>query len=683
MFAEVVLKRRLPAQFDTLTYKASGEILAKPGQAVVVPFGKTRTTGVVTEISRKQKEQNEFSIKNILCILSEEILLRPWQIALAKWISEYYLCPLSRVIPLFLPKRAWEVETLKKLKTPKSMSAKKSEVKPHHHELTTPQKNILATIEQTSNGKFLIHGVTGSGKTEIYLRLAKKKISEGFQALFLVPEISLTPQLIDFIQSHFENTPLTVIHSKLSERERDAGWLKIHSGETKIIVGSRSAIFSPFQKLGLILMDEEHEWTYKQEQMPRYHARKIAEKMAELTGATLVLGSATPDVETYFQTSLAAAATSGIPNTSTEQKTTQLLNCGKFNLLSLPDRIADTPMPRAAIVDMRDEIRKKNFSMFSDLLREKLAQTLASKKQAILFLNRRGVAPVTICRDCGYVARCGECEVATTLHRLESGFVLICHHCGKRTLPPVVCPECDSHYIKSIGIGTERVEEEIQKLFSLARVCRADSDTISKRTDYHRLYEKLKNHEIDILIGTQMIAKGLDLPQVHLVGAILADTSLHFPDFRAAERTFQLLTQVAGRAGRRKEQGEVIIQTYNPEHYAIEAASQHDYDAFYEKEIEIRRELNYPPFSKIIRLNFSHENTDRCREEISELKNRLVNEIKKIKDESIKIASCPAIIPKLHGKFHFEILMRGSEPEKILKSFLPLKDGWKIDVDPL
>lgn len=665
MYAEVILKRKLPAPFDTLTYQV-GNVLVKPGQAVVLPFGKSRTTGIVTAISTKKPD---YKLKDILGALGEEILLKPWQIELARWISQYYLCPLSKVIPLFLPKKAWMLTGLQKsLKRNFSVDGVVEE-RAHIHTLTPAQKNILRTIETREGEKFLIHGVTGSGKTEIYLRLAKNVLDQERQVLFLVPEIALTPQLIDFIRSYFPKTPLSVIHSKLTEKERDASWLSIYSGETKIVVGSRSALFSPFQKLGLIVMDEEHEWTYKQEQTPRYHARKVVEKMAELTGATLVLGSATPDVSTYYET-LEKKGKAGSSRYA------------ELRLLCLPERISETPLPQTTVIDMRDEIKKKNFSIFSDLLREKLAQTLVQKKQAILFLNRRGTSPALLCRDCGYVTRCSECQVAMVMHRLESSFILICHHCGKRKMPENLCPHCMGNRIKGFGIGTERVEEEVQKLFSLTRVFRADSDTILKKADYHTLYEKLKNHEIDILVGTQMIAKGLDLPQVHFVGVVLADTSLHFPDFRAAERTFQLLTQVSGRAGRRKEQGEVIIQTYNPEHYAIEAASRHDYKTFYEKEIKVRQELLYPPFSKIIRLKLSHENREICLKEIATLEEKLRTEAKKQKSEDIRIAAFPSIIPKLHGKYHFEILIRGNHPENLLKN-LVISQPWSIDVDPL
>lgn len=708
MFAEVILKRRLPSQFDTLIYEIK-ELSVAAGQSVIVPFGKSRVTGMVTGFAPKKPD---FNVKQIFGVLECEILLQPWQIELAKWISDYYLCLLSKVIPLFLPKKAWHIAHLPKKRGEASGSHGTRE---HAHALTEPQKQAIAEIQKSPGGKFLIHGVTGSGKTEIYLRLAESVLEQGAQMLFLVPEIALTPQLIDFVQSHFPKTPLSVIHSKLTDRERDANWLSIFREETKIVIGSRSALFSPFKKLGLIVMDEEHEWTYKQEQIPRYHARKVAEKMAELTGATLVAGSATPSVETYFKTSEALwskgrgfhGTSSGpvgperVPPKEGGRVRTlaegEASSCGKRSfpqnkssasprlLLELPHRISDTPLPQATIIDLREEIRKGNFSIFSDLLREKLATTLSQNKQAILFINRRGIAPATLCRDCGFVMRCQECQVAMVLHRLESGSILVCHHCGKRELPPSLCPACESHYIKSIGIGTERVEEEVQKLFSLARVCRADSDTISKKADYHRLYEKLKNHEIDVLVGTQMIAKGLDLPQVHLVGIVLADTSLHFPDFRAAERTFQLLTQVSGRAGRRKEQGEVVIQTYNPEHYTIRTASAHDYQAFYNQEIAVRKELEYPPFAKIIRLHFSHESADECRKEIANLEGKLAQEarLRYEQDDSLKISSCPALIPKLHGKYHFEIIVRGKEPEKILKPLLPLKEGWKIDVDPL
>lgn len=666
MFAEVILNRRTPGKFDTFTYKTPEKIDFKAGQTVLVPLKKSKVAGVIIGIS---DQKPAYETREILEKISEELLISDWQIQLARYIADYYLCPLARVIPMFLPKKIWQppkrAVRLRRAAWPNKKSIQKEKTT-QRIELTPQQAKILKTLEKNSGKKFLLHGVTGSGKTEIYARLAKKYVLEAKQALILVPEISLTPQLIEYFQNHFDE-PISVIHSKLSETERRENWLKIFRKQSSIIIGSRSALFAPFQKLGLIVMDEEHEWTYKQDQTPKYHARKVAEKMSELTGATLLLGSATPDVAMYF-------------------KTRNENNI--FRLLELPERIDNIPMPKTTVVDMREEMHKGNFSILSDDLREKLTKTLANKKQTILFINRRGIAPAILCRDCGYIVRCPNCRVAMVTHKSfpalsqaeGSAYKLICHHCGFSQNPPVICPLCQSYKIRWIGIGTERVEEEIKKLFSLAKVFRADSDTILKKQDHRDLYKKLKNREIDILIGTQMIGKGLDLPHVHLVGVILADTSLHFPDFRAAERTFQLITQVAGRAGRSQGQGEVVIQTYNPEHYAVSSAAAHDYKKFFDEEIRIRKEIGYPPFSKIIKLSYSDASEEKCGKEVEKLENSLKDVILSLSKDDTKITSSPAEIPYQHKKFHWNIFARGKNPEAVLKLLLPLPEAWRVDV---
>lgn len=658
MFAEIVLLRKLGGALDTLTYSVPSNLKVSSGQVVSVPFGKQKTMGVVVGFS---KERPDFQVKDILENVGQELFLQNWQIEIAKWISDYYFCPLSKVIPLFLPKKIWDIDLLNnrlsKAKSNKNEKQIKIILQGKEHVLTTKQKKIMETIMENPGGKFLLHGVTGSGKTEIYIRLSKKCIEKGQQVLILVPEIILTPQLVDHFQKHFDD-PVEVIHSRLTENERNRAWLRIFRKETKVVIGSRSALFSPFQNLGLIVMDEEHEWTYKQEQMPRYHGREVAKKMSDLTGATIVFGTATPNIETYFKSNEEGGK--------------------KIELLELPERVQETAMPKSTIVDLREEIKKGNFGIFSERLVTEIAQALSQKKQIILFINRRGVAPAVICRDCGYVERCMDCQVALVVHK-SKGYELLCHHCGKSQEPKTFCPSCKSTRIRWIGVGTERVEEEIKKTFSLANVFRADGDTMTKKKDYDTLYQKLKDHEIDILVGTQIIAKGLDLPNVHLVGVILADTSLHFPDFRAAERTFQLLTQVSGRAGRRDERGEVIIQTYSPDHYALLSAQNHDYETFYKNEIAIRQEYEYPPFSTIIKLSYSDSDEQKCHKEVARMESLLAKE----NDSQIRIAVTPALIPKMRGKYNWEIILRGKNPEHLLKKILPLPENWKIDRNPI
>ena len=391
-YTEVVINRNLPGDLDTLTYK-EGKISLTPGQTVWVPFRNSKVAALVLSVSKKMPS---YKTREVLDPIRENPLLSPWQIKLAEWISSYYFAPMSSIIPMFLPKKIWEGKTIRQ---PKTKPLKKIRAKLEIVKLTKAQSEIVSAIQKNPKGIFLIHGVTGSGKTEIYLRLVKEEIKKGRQSLLLVPEIALTPQLIDYFQKHFD-MPISVIHSKLSEGERQKEWLAIHSNASKIIIGSRSSLFSPFQDLGLIVMDEEHEWNYKQaDKTPSYHCREVIKKMNELLGCTVVMGSATPSVETYY-----AAA---------DSKNKDVTLC------EMPERIGHDVrgMPKTTLVDLREEMQKGNFSILSDLLRSKLAETLARGEQAILFINRRGVSPATLCRDCGFVVRCNECRVAMVLHK--------------------------------------------------------------------------------------------------------------------------------------------------------------------------------------------------------------------------------------------------------------------------
>ncbi|MDI6815312.1 MAG: primosomal protein N', partial [Dehalococcoidales bacterium] len=434
--------------------------------------------------------------------------------------------------------------------------------------LTPAQESALQSIKSsllqvakgyTSPTIFLLHGVTGSGKTEIYLQALAEAVRLGKRGIVLVPEIALTPQTIERFASRFPNK-VAVLHSKLSLGEQFDEWQRIRDGEFDVVIGSRSAIFAPQPNLGLIVIDEEHEWTYKQQDRPRYHARDAAIKLAELTGAVVILGSATPDVETFYHA----------------QK-------GDYHLLQLPERV--TPgegsiLPRVKVIDLRQELKAGNRSLFSRSLSQAMAKAVAGGEQVILFLNRRGAATFVQCRSCGFVLRCRRCEVTLTHHSVEN--VLVCHQCNYRMSVPQVCPRCLSRLIKFLGIGTQKLEQEASHAFPQARLLRWDSDVTRRRYSHEEILGKFRAHEADILIGTQLIAKGLDLPLVTLVGVVSADTGLNLPDFRAGERTFQLLSQVAGRAGRGTLGGQVIIQTYSPQHYSIQAAAKHDYALFYE-----------------------------------------------------------------------------------------------------
>jgi len=521
-------------------------------------------------------------------------------------------------------------------------------------ELSQPGKDIA------SPKVFLLHGVTGSGKTEIYLRSLAEAVRLGKKGIALVPEIALTPQTIERFAARFPRR-VGLLHSKLSLGEQFDEWRRIRNGEFDVVIGSRSAVFAPQPDLGLIILDEEHEWTYKQDSSPRYHARDAAIKLAELTGAVVVLGSATPDVETYYKA-----------------------QNGRYRLLELPQRVVPTagsPLPQVEVVDMREELKSGNRSIFSRSLSQSINQAVAAREQVILFLNRRGGATYIQCRRCGFVLRCRRCEVPLAHHIADD--VLICHQCNYKMPVPEVCPNCSNRQLKFLGAGTQKLEQEVKYTFPRARQLRWDSDATTGRSSNEDILNKFRGRQAEILIGTQMVAKGLDIPSVTLVGVVSADTSLNLPDFRSGERTFQLLSQVAGRAGRGPSGGRVIIQTFSPENYAIQAASKHDYASFYEQEIAYRRQLHNPPFTQLARLIFVHTNDAICQREAEKMKKMLTEESDARGIGGIDIIGpAPAFIHRLRGRFRWQLILRGSELSAFL-SPLSFPHGWTIDIDPM
>lgn len=447
-------------------------------------------------------------------------------------------------------------------------------------------KRIVRTVDEQRHEVFLLHGVTGSGKTEIYLQCIQRVVDQGRQAVVLVPEIALTPQMVERFKGRF-GSGVAVMHSRLSVGERYDEWRKIREGKAAVAVGARSAVFAPFANLGLIIMDEEHEGSYKQEENPKYHARDVAVRRAEQGGAAVILGSATPSLESYH----ASRAQSDIHFSPV--------------LLEMPSRALGNELPKVHVVDMRDELKEGNRSMFSRRLHAALESRLERGEQTVLLLNRRGFSTFVMCRSCGYVAGCPECDISLTYHARSDN--LRCHYCGHAEPSPKVCPECGSEHIRFFGTGTQRVEEELGKLFPGIRVIRMDVDTTTEKGSHEKLLNQFRDKKADVLLGTQMVAKGLDFPDVTLVGVITADSALNLPDFRAAEKTFQLLTQVAGRAGRHQLPGEVVVQSYTPEHYSIIHASGHDYSSFVREELKHRKELHYPPYCRLILVTLSHE----------------------------------------------------------------------------
>src|SRR5882724_7181980 len=519
---------------------------------------------------------------------------------------------------------------------------------------------------------FLLHGVTGSGKTEVYLQAIAHALKQGHGAIVLVPEISLTPQTVERFKARFSSGPLqtlvAVLHSHLSAGERHDEWHKIRQGRARIVIGARSAIFAPVEPLGLVIVDEEHEHTYKQEESPRYHARDVAIVRGQMEGATVVLGSATPSLESFY-------------------------NCsrGKYTLVEMPERVDNIKMPAVRVVDMRQSLRKdKGIPIFSPQLKDAMTLRLERGEQTILFLNRRGFSTSLQCTQCGYVAECPNCSVSLTFHRKAQK--LCCHVCNHTADVPMVCPntECRNPAIRYAGLGTEKVEDTLVKLFPTARIKRMDSDVLKRKDDYRRILGDFRTGKIDILVGTQMIAKGLHFPNVTLVGIIHADLALHLPDFRAAERTFQLLTQVAGRAGRGDIEGEVFVQSFTPFHPAIQYARRHDFGGFYEQEIAFREQLKYPPISRAALLTLKGRNEDKVKFSADHLRKELEKALAEIKDLIIA-GPAPAPLAQAESHYRYQIMLRARQMTTVSKKLAVLMEAislpedvtFSVDIDPV
>ena len=498
--------------------------------------------------------------------------------------------------------------------------------------LTPAQSAALYSISHSDKTVQLIHGVTGSGKTEIYLSYIAEVLKEGKTAIFLVPEISLTPQMLRQLRRRFKGQA-AIMHSGLSAGERFDEWWRLRSGEAKIAIGARSAIFAPLENLGAIIIDEEHDSSYQSETAPRYSTIEIARMRAEYNGCKLILGSATPSVESYI------CATQG-----------------QYGLIELPDRINKKPLPEIIIADMRSEVKRGNNSPFSRALREELAQTLAEGNQAIIFLNRRGYAKTVICQDCGYVAKCQNCDVSLAYHSEEN--CLKCHYCGAKYHMLRACPECGGVHLRYGGTGTQRVVADLKGLFPSARILRMDNDTVSGKDGHYKILSAFGRKEADILVGTQMIAKGHDFPSVTLVGILDADMSLHFSDYRSGERTFQLITQVAGRSGRANEKGKVVLQTYSPENYILRYAVNYDYKGFFENEVKIRKATNFPPYSLICRVMVTAEEDKAALEVLKEVYFAIDALRRADEEEFIFFNKMHSPIKKIQGRVRYQVLMR-------------------------
>jgi len=718
MIAQIIINSTVKNLNRIFDYNIPSEFEEKIqiGSCVLIPFGRSKNLeeGFVIGI----KEKSEYVVKDIEKI--EENLITNQKIELAKWMSNQYFCNLSDCIKLMLPpgttsknidnrmkeksinhiylkkdieeidqeienkilKSEKQIRTLNFLKNNDGVLLSELEVfadttraivktlekngyleiidkkvernpfvnknieKTEKLKLTKEQeisyKSIEKTIDDNIYEEFLIHGITGSGKTEIYLQLIEKIILKGKSAIVLVPEISLTPQMVDRFIARFGEDIISVLHSKLSVGERYDGWQKIKRGESKIIIGARSAIFAPVQNLGLIIIDEEHDSSYKSEMSPRYNAKDVARKIAITSKIPVILGSATPDINTYYKAEI-----------------------GEIKLLELPERANKSTIPTIEIVDLRQELANGNRSMISSKLYHNIKENIENKKQTILFLNRRGFSTFIMCRECGYTLKCNNCNINLTYHKNKEK--LKCHYCGYEQNNVKICPECNSDKIRYFGTGTQRLEQEVLKLFPEAKTIRMDIDTVTKKNSHEEILNKFKNDSIDILIGTQMIVKGHHFPNVTLVGVIAADTSLNIDDYRSNERTFALLVQVAGRAGREKYPGKVIIQTYNPDNYSIIYAQKQDYNTFYEAEISIRKQLKYPPFSDIILFGINGLDEKEIIDISNYLYNLINNRIKNSSDDINVFKPLPSPIDKIKNRYRWRMIMKCNLDEDIIK----------------
>jgi primosomal protein N' (replication factor Y) len=716
------------------------------GMRILVPLGKGNrpTTGYCIDIQPWGIASSNLNLKQVKSLLDERRLLDDKMIELTRWIAQYYLCPIGQVLEAILPagvrshagtrlttvlyldenkdirrqtadgnreiltkKQLHILETLRQSPEPLTMkelqraakcsavpintlkqlgiictktirrqqdggqqTADDSREAPPSYQLNADQRRVLseivAVIEQRQHETFLLHGVTGSGKTEVYIQAIQEIVKRKKQAIVLVPEISLTPQTVGRFQSRFAS--VAVLHSHLTDAERHRQWSNIASGEVQVVVGARSAIFAPLPRLGLIVIDEEHENSFKQDNTPRYHAREVARKRAEIANIPLLLGSATPSLESWA--SSGDTVTGSLPPSF---------------LLSMPHRVKNLQLPNVEIVDLREEVRLRTTrGAIHRQLHQAIHETLLAKGQIILLLNRRGFSTQIQCPACGEVVKCPNCDVSLTHHKTEE--IALCHYCDYQIPVPNECPKCRFGSVRYFGFGTQKLESEVKSRFPNVSVLRMDTDTMQGHGAHERALSQFRGGKVQILLGTQMIAKGLDFPNVTLVGVVNADTALHLPDFRASERTFHLITQVAGRTGRGERGGRVIIQTFSPDHPAILAAAKHDYNRFVQQELPIRKSLGYPPYSQMIRIVIRGEH------EVNTLEfaKTFAEKLKKACPGTI-LGPAPAPFAKLRNFYRFHIHLRSEWGDRLRESVrsvaatlkTPSEVQWIIDVDPV
>lgn len=639
---------------------SGAEFPPEVGKRVHIPFRSAKRIGYIVKIEDSPAVE---SPRDLIDVIDESPVFTPDMIELASWIKDNYFCSWGEALEAMIP------GALKRGKT--SMTARIEEervevipTRPHlpNREQKKVLDDIMRCLEERKHEVFLLHGITGSGKTEIYLQAVERVVSRGASAVILVPEISLTPQTVERFVSRFDRT-VAVFHSRMLESARFAEWKRIKEGKARIVVGPRSAVFSPFANPGIFIVDEEHEPSYKQEDSPRYHAREVAIERARMAGVPVILGSATPSLESYHKA----------------------LN-GEYRLVEITQRIKEKELPRVKLVDMRMELdTRTGKKVISSVMAGSLRNDVGKKQQALIFLNRRGYSTFVICRGCGYLLKCNRCDSPLVYH--DTRKELMCHHCAHREQPVKICPSCGKDHLMYKGTGTQKVEGELKKILPGARIERMDSDTMSKRGAHDRVLAGFKRHEIDVIVGTQMIAKGLDFPKVTMVGVVSADANLNLPDFRSGERTFNLITQVAGRAGRGDLGGEVIVQTFTPDNYAIKLAAKHDYNAFYVRDIQSRRELGFPPFTHLVKL------TIRSRKEENAIKfsESLAGLVKKRVPDIDMLGPVPSPMVKLRGYYRWNIIIKCHDRPAMVARLRGALRGFRkasgvflsVDVDPM
>ena len=660
--AQVAVEARVGSQTGLFDYAVPEALMGviEVGHRVRVPFGKRTVTGFVYALDQGP---TVLTLRPIEALLDAEPVLPTVLVELAGFVAAHYLVPLDEVVRAIVPPRVRAVvrRSVKRRRQSRILRQAAEVSRPPAVALEPAQEaareRIAVALTRQESEVFLLHGVTGSGKTEVYLALLEQVLAGEGQALVLIPEIALTAQTVGRFAARFPGR-LAVLHSALTEAERAAEWWRIRRGEADIVIGARAAVFAPLPRLRMIVIDEEESSAFKQERIPRYHSPTVARWLARRTRSVLILGSATPSIVTY------AAALSN-----------------REHLLELPHRAQGRPLPPVTIVDMRKELQAEQFGPLSRPLRDAIGASLARHEQSILFLNRRGLATFVLCRDCGQARECPHCSVALVHHAALNR--LQCHYCGSTEPLPKRCPACGSRYIKSFGIGTERIEQDVRTLFPAARVVRLDRDVMTTPDAADIVFERMVTGEADVLVGTQLVAKGLDLPRVTTVGVVNADTSLHFPDYRSSERTFSLLTQVAGRAGRGGAASRVFIQTYTPDHAAVKHAQYHDYRGFYKEELEIRRAYRFPPFAQLIVATYGHRDEARAAQEAKTAVEHLSATIALLNLGDIEVLGpSPAFVYRLKDEFRFEVTLKGTDLHRVADG-LPRSRGWSLDVDPM